>query len=202
MEPSTTRDEKPFRFCALPPEIKDKIYRLLLVKESDLTTPPVEPDLFCICDDEVCVCPNPLGDGEPGLQPAILRANRQICEEAAPILYGENCFEFNVGMGWITDFEGATSDNPERNGFRSHRHFTKVKKLNARVCVTMIDSLDEKDDIERIRGAVGNFCKVLADREPLDVLKISFMYDRPSMVGQEVYDSLRAFQHASEHRPR
>ncbi|KAI9874916.1 MAG: hypothetical protein M1830_009131 [Pleopsidium flavum] len=188
MEPSMTHHDKTSRFCALPPEIKNKIYRLLLVKENDINTPPVESDLFCNCDDEVCVCPNPLDDGRPGLQPAVLLANRQICEEATSILYGENCFDVNVGMGWITDFRGATFNNPQRNGFCNHPQFSKVRSLNARVCVTMIDSHDEKEDMERIRGSVSDLCKMLADREPLDVLKISFMYDRPSRAGQEVYE--------------
>ncbi|MCJ1366152.1 hypothetical protein MMC16_005278 [Acarospora aff. strigata] len=189
MASSWTHIAEPFRFCDLPAEVRNKVYRLLLVKHNDITTPPGEPDLFCGCDDDPCICPIPLDDGEPGLQPAILLTNHQICGEATTILYGENCFEVNIGTGWIADFQGQPFQDPKHNGFDSHVHFSEVRKLNARVCVSMIDNVrDDKDCIVRMRAAVLKFSRILARREPLEVLKLTFMYGRPSLADGKVYE--------------
>ncbi|KAF2474039.1 uncharacterized protein BDR25DRAFT_340666 [Lindgomyces ingoldianus] len=74
-----------FRFQGLPGEIKNQIYRELLLTNIPLQliqSHPVWPDLH-----------------DPGykLHPTILRANRQIHQEAASVLYGENTFYVHVG---------------------------------------------------------------------------------------------------------
>lgn len=75
----------PLSFLGLPFEIRDQIYRNLLVI----------PSYIHLCPGTEWGKQRPCraNTGEPlGLCPAILRTNRFICDEATPILYTRNAF--------------------------------------------------------------------------------------------------------------
>lgn len=66
-------------FEAFPVEIRLKIYRELLIAE-----------------DEEMLDPTEMRGNPTGLHPQILACNRKIQDEAATVLYGENCFTWTV----------------------------------------------------------------------------------------------------------
>ena len=72
-----------FRFLDLPPEIRNRVYRMHLVADSDIiispsrTTPHHDPEVVCL---------------------GLLLVNRQICNEARGIYYAENTFAFRPSM--------------------------------------------------------------------------------------------------------
>lgn len=93
MEEPTTKS--PTTFLSLPAELRNKIYRLHLIRGT-----------FCIYScagrpwstvlDLYCASQLPLG---------LLRASRQVHLEAASILYGENNFVFPDPIRCTTDFQ-------------------------------------------------------------------------------------------------
>ena len=72
-----------FRFLDLPPEIRNRVYRMHLVADSDIiispsrTSPHLDPEVVCL---------------------GLLLVNRQICNEARGIYYAENGFAFRPSM--------------------------------------------------------------------------------------------------------
>ncbi|KAI9774878.1 MAG: hypothetical protein M1840_000094 [Geoglossum simile] len=72
--------EPPFPFLALPPEIRNEIYRYLLTRNGPVRSPH-RPRQYAV---------------PTNLQPCILATNRQIHNEALRILYQENRLEIYV----------------------------------------------------------------------------------------------------------
>ena len=187
MTPSQAYKDEPFRFCDLPPEIRNMIYRLLLVKEKDIRRTELCGYRFQYAE-TWSVFSKPPNKREPRLQPAILLANRHINEEALAILYRENYFGVYVGPGRIlhSNFLAFT----DLQYLQAHPHFPLVRKLHARVDVSAFENLDETDHIGGLRAGVRRLVLTLLDRKPLAVLKISLLFGRLFDLGEKVYERM------------
>ncbi|KAL8894540.1 MAG: hypothetical protein Q9207_008481 [Kuettlingeria erythrocarpa] len=112
--------QKPFRFFALPRELRDKIYRELL------------------CSGKVHEPVNSWSIARRyRYQVAILRCNRQTNIEATPIFYGENLF-IMFELGWvITSLDIKSLVRPSSTLFKEEKYLLAMRnKINVNVCLS------------------------------------------------------------------
>lgn len=90
------------RFCDLPPEIRNKIYSLLLVTEDPIA---IDFDIWSGSrpQDSIRAFKYPHGGPLPPREVALLRVNQSMLLETAPILYGYNTFSLNQGSLYTWD---------------------------------------------------------------------------------------------------
>ena len=106
-------DQKPFRLLDLPRELRNKIYEFALVQDIPIECAPLIPGRCR--DEEFWENTDETGEAWHGIRyklqivPSLylLRANKQICEEATPIFWSQR-FRFTNEAGWIAleDFLG------------------------------------------------------------------------------------------------
>ncbi|KAK4497146.1 hypothetical protein PRZ48_011596 [Zasmidium cellare] len=112
-------------FLDIPPELRCIIYSLLLDADCDLevfsapqygkTSQPIKLEMAC----------------RGQLSPSILRVNKEIHKEAAPILYGGNVFRSEYG-GQLTAFVQRIGDSAQhlRNiGYKKHEFKKDLRAL-------------------------------------------------------------------------
>ena len=85
-----------FEFEELPPTVRDRIYRGLLLKPIAFNDQLAEsydgePDALSNSDLSIFI-----GEGDNQMHPEIMRTNKKIHKEAAAVLYGENTFEWSL----------------------------------------------------------------------------------------------------------
>ena len=99
-------DAQAFRFGHLPGEIRNQIYSLLLVDPNPISI-EVQQDYDCY--DEIYDEVTEYGDADAvqltsptkhTIETGILFVNSTIYDEAVPILYGQNTFEFDGAYAW------------------------------------------------------------------------------------------------------
>ncbi|OCK79221.1 hypothetical protein K432DRAFT_383284 [Lepidopterella palustris CBS 459.81] len=100
--PSNDSQQLRIGFMSLPPELRNKVYRLLFVASRELNF--VSPDNFC-------------------LSSAFLRTCRQVHDEGTSILYGENSFHFERHWRMRAPFWDPV---PKEIGFKDMRLFLKM----------------------------------------------------------------------------
>ena len=87
-----------FEFEKLPPTMRHKIYRELLLKPREFDSE--SEDSYLSEHDELCHRIQDLlvviGEGDNQMHPEIMRTNKIIHDEAAAVLYGENWFSWSL----------------------------------------------------------------------------------------------------------
>jgi hypothetical protein len=97
----------PTCFLSLPREIRDEIYRLVLVKPSPIAVWAVQPKrapqrVHCLRPEEWLGYDNEaMSLSHHGLTPTIMRTHRTIGIESSVIFYGENTFSFEGDHNWL-----------------------------------------------------------------------------------------------------
>lgn len=114
-KPKRPGPQPPFRFCNLPSEIRNKIYRLCLVDDVKIGIEEKEQDGFYDMDGYEMKGEDPYEYGEIGLvhtynswdgdKPIYMNLNllfvdKTTYQEAATIFYGLNTFQFYYGCPW------------------------------------------------------------------------------------------------------
>ncbi len=110
-----------FPFLKLPPEIRNEIYRIVLVGSRPLyiychdSCRKSDVGDYCYCSYEAFFMTEPSSQVRKNL--AIFLVNRQFCNEASHIFYDENFFNFDLSR-----------PGPNVNGF--HPHLTRIRRCS------------------------------------------------------------------------
>lgn len=132
-------------FLDLPQEIRDCVYQLCLTAP-DPIIPRIESTIVidkftCVCYERHRKCSHLCGRSlsaserleihyypkvPPGLSLALLRVNKQIHTEAVRILYGDNTFEFYIGLGRAYDLANFRSMHHIREQYNLIENFSKI----------------------------------------------------------------------------
>ena len=106
-----------FPFLELPPEIRNMVYRIVLVNDEPLYIychdPCNEANQGCYCSYEYRVRPQPTPQLKKNL--GFLLVNHQIWTEESEIFFSENIFSFDLRL-----------PGPKRNGF--HPNLKRIRK--------------------------------------------------------------------------
>lgn len=93
----------PFRFLELPPELRNFVYKLVVVSNE-----PIAPRL----SGHGRLLMLPTYNDKNHVQPAITKVSRQLRQEALPLFYGENTFDLSHGCSIpLQDFMKIGTEN-------------------------------------------------------------------------------------------
>ncbi|KAI9716280.1 MAG: hypothetical protein M1812_005505 [Candelaria pacifica] len=145
--------DKPFPFLKLPSELRNEVYRIVLFSGRET------PSEHRLCEDKS-------EEGPKDSRLRLLRANRQIHEEATVVLYGEVTFLVEISESHIHFLNHNYSETEFNFGYLS-----LIKKIHIE-----IESIHRFSLIETtLRDNVRNVCMQLADYPPLRRLSIEFV---------------------------
>ena len=152
-----------FEFEKLPPTVRRRIYRGLLLKPiafDDMLAESYDSEPDALSNSGLAIF---IGEGDNQMHPEIMRTNKKIHKEAAAVLYGENTFEWSLyGHEYLSLWhfmQGASTSCP--------RHYSRlITKLHLDVSTRGYDYA-----IKNIQHA----CKVLALND-FKTLKVDFYH--------------------------
>ena len=146
------RNKKRFVFLALPAEIRNTIYRLLL------------------CDHEPISSLWKPRDKRRILFPSILRTCRQVLSETQPILYGENIFSMKIFHRFL---EGPRAYFLKCDHFGLEAEGCVQHMLRYLRRLDIVVELQDEEETRSVKSAVTAVCKVLSGLPQLDHLHVT-----------------------------
>ena len=159
-------DAQPFKFGHLPGEIRNQIYSLLLV-DPDPVSIEVEEDFGF--DDEVYADDLQLTSStNHTIEAGILFVNSTIYDEAIPILYGQNTFNFDGANPWkdFCLFNWNLRNTNDRHLSKVVIRFPEIERL-----------ISEGEIVSEFYGSRARGVKMLKFLENLDTLSFSVSED-------------------------
>lgn len=165
---------RPFQFGHLPGEIRNQIYFLLLVHPDPIS---IELDEECGSDDELDDEATIYGDADAvqltsptnhTIEAGILFVNSTIYDEAIPILYGQNTFNFDGAYPWnnFCLFNWSFRNGNERHLSKVFISFPEIERLTPGSGI-----------ISEFNGPRSHGIKMLKRLENLDTLGFSVSVD-------------------------
>jgi len=178
-----------FPFTALPPEIRLKIYRLLLPHHLNIgfwprprhrsaiyshvnprhplprfSGTPFLPELFCF-NPKIWAYPERL---EPPFSSQIFSINREICEDARALLYGSN-ISTSPSLGPLTGTISVLKSTPllSSPSSRAARHRQHVQLL-------IQEDFNRASKFRYIRKSIEGFVEALCHQHKLSSLNVEF----------------------------
>ena len=151
--------ERVFPFLELPPEIRNMIYRIVLVGDEPVYIychdPCSEVYQGCYCSYEYRVRPTPVPQVKKDLE--ILLVNRQIWTEASELFYSDNIFDFDLSL-----------PGPRRKGF--HPNLKRMRKC----CLCGIEGMSGHQSFDNyLTDLISTFANSLSEAKQLRFLLIS-----------------------------
>ncbi|KAF6237104.1 hypothetical protein HO173_004572 [Letharia columbiana] len=108
----TEADSRPFQLMKLPTELREQVYRELLIGEGRRIV--VSADSVSSMWSRSCKMEGPYVYGKE-ITTALLRTNRRIHDEALPVLYQSHAFDFGIDVHYVAPFFDQISTAARRN---------------------------------------------------------------------------------------
>ncbi|PIA91637.1 hypothetical protein CB0940_09589 [Cercospora beticola] len=152
-------------FLDLPPELRNRIYKLCLIADSSIRCAGyLRLDLGKVTSDMSG------WDTPPGLVTNLLSTCKQVYQEAMPVLYGNNAFYLH-SAGYRSQFPLGNDPRQLPTPVQAMRKVHLGRSQNQVIAMRLLDLLRKFPDLDTVRATVGFYRNFQTPRTMAKALK-------------------------------